>query len=380
MMRCTRKQKTVRKRRISFPLLPIAEAESYFSDQAKQGYYITTMNGLFYTYEAKEPANMEYRMIMKKGELTDEEIQVYSKQGWEFVCSKARTHLFACKTKEYQKEIVWDKETERKMLNRNIYLFRMLEVVLIIMLLMMCSLLFSSNFIKGSIWFNFYCTIDVLMMGIVGSVVIGITILFYINRLKRERRNLRIKGEYCHHIEYKEARKRSKMWEVLLLVCYALLIINVFRFINSDEEEKDYTAKTNLPIPKLQSIEKKQLQNVQSTYKEEKGVIVWRHIQSEQSANLNTLYESCLQSEYYEITVPFKLDSFMKDLIHFHIPHASDEKLKVIEYEGFSKVYYYTIEEGNIVLVVRKGKRILYMNYRGKTDYIKLLEETRKNI
>ncbi len=74
----------------------IGEHESWFSDMAKEGLHFHTMGTLFAQFIKGEPKEMEYRIeVTPTKDISDEQIRLYEENGWEYITSYDRFHVFA---------------------------------------------------------------------------------------------------------------------------------------------------------------------------------------------------------------------------------------------------------------------------------------------
>ena len=74
----------------------IGEHESWFADMSLQGLHLHNMGTTFAHFEKGEPKKMEYRIeVTKNKSISDEQIEMYEENGWDYVTSYEYFHVFA---------------------------------------------------------------------------------------------------------------------------------------------------------------------------------------------------------------------------------------------------------------------------------------------
>ncbi len=393
----------------SINIYEIGKTESYLSDMAKEGLLLKGMSQSFNYFEINAPADREYRLEFGEKVLSREMRDMYKVSGWRYVCSFKGIHIFQASASDNLVEIHTDPEEQSYTLRKSCKLFKRLILFEIIMLLFMMAFAAFGVMIGDTPALNLLETNFIHII----SVAIVIYTIFEITRqlqaLIQIKKRLQL-GFYINHHEPWKKRSVGKfivysLLAVVLIICFASITSNIVTIAGAISGRANYalTLSTELPVVRLNDIEKLEMPVIRSTYysevrnypvshvSEKYNVFMKEYEINEEFVQEDMTYEGepytpSIRTNYYKIYAPFMVQGALSDVLHkaeSYFLGLPDESMSVekIECNGLDEVYYIPSgynEEHYFGLVVRKGNVIIWMIYNGqksRTDVIQASQE-----
>lgn len=122
----------------------IGAFESYLSDMAQRGFYLSKVTAFTYRFEKQDPSNMEYRVEFSEEALSQERLNFYEENGWHFVAHFQSVFVYCCDAKKMTCELHTDSAEQSLSLTNSIKglshfihmsLFWLLALLIIVFLL-----------------------------------------------------------------------------------------------------------------------------------------------------------------------------------------------------------------------------------------------------
>lgn len=204
----------------------IGEHESWFSDMSLQGLHLHKMGTHLVHFKKGEPKQMEYRIEVKRKKLiSDEQIDLYEENGWDYVTSYQYFHVFVSPQERHALEIHTDL-AEQSFTLEKLYkkaatnvIANLIGFVLIIGLLAVGFFLSGTPFLKlveGHLFHQSILTIIVLY-----NIYLHLRAMLSIRALKRGL----IEGKAIdHHAPWQESLRKNTAIAVVFFVfaCFYL--------------------------------------------------------------------------------------------------------------------------------------------------------------
>lgn len=128
----------------------IGKMESYLSDMAKDGLFLSGMSQIYNTFTINEPANIEYRIEFGEKVMIKEMRDMYEMSGWSYVCSFKDIHIFQAAASDTLVEIHTDPEEQSYTLRKSCKMFARMISLEIVLLLIMIVLAIVGTMIGGT--------------------------------------------------------------------------------------------------------------------------------------------------------------------------------------------------------------------------------------
>lgn len=363
--------------------------ESWLSDMAKKGKIFHSMDSGVCTFDKAGPIDLEYRVEISEEPFSLEKNDVYEKCGWTFVTRVGDAVIFSAPSSSNYTEIHTDPKEQSYTLTR--------LVRKIWMLVLYFAFIIISGFISIGIiinrggngpYYNFL-KFGVPLLELLGLGLVMIYVIF--TRLIDSvllKRQLQSGKPVSHHANWKKSMRSMYIFFVLaIIICGGTLTVIVINQINGGVSGGSITEQTELPVPRLSEIidwvDAAEYDQNQNYFKKERGLLITKEIDVYESASTNyddenALYAS-LDTEYYELAIPFLAEGFMNDLLAYNcsddFERFPDKRPQVIPYEGLDKVLYMPVLfTGDFVVAAVKGNQVIYVSYYGDENYMTVID------
>jgi len=363
--------------------------ESWLSDMAKKGKIFRAMDSGGCTFDEAEPLDLEYRVEISEEPFSVEKIDTYEKCGWTFVTRVRDLVIFSGLSSSNYTEIHTDPKEQSYTLTR--------LVRKIWMLVLYTAFIIISGFISIGIVINMggngpyynFLKFGVPLLELLGLGLVMIYVIFtrFIDSVLLKRQ-LQSGKPVSHHANWKKSMRNMYIFFVLaIIICGGTLTVIVINQINGGVSGGSITEQTELPVPRLSDIidwaDVAEYDQYQNYFKKERGLLITKKIDVYESASTNyddenALYAS-LDTEYYELAIPFLAEGFMNDLLAYNcsddFERFPDKRPHVIPYEGLDKVLYMPVLfAGDFVVAAVKGKQVIYVSYHGNENYMTVID------
>ena len=374
----------------------IGRNESWFSDMAKRGLHLKKFGRIFIYFEKGEPKETKYRIDYVRGNLSQEQLDVYHDCGWDFVTNNGDFHIFSADENSCAIELHTDPiEQGFSLAELNKRLRNNLIIISIAMLLFF-------GIIASIYLFNdepFILMVEGLFVQQMLLVIVELYVLYTIIRNYAVIRNLKkhlLQGNEINHKEdYKKARFIGGMLAGLYL---PIALLTIFIPIVSIVKSDDYTlpeVNTSLPIIRLAEIEQSPDLMRESGYKgnnvdwanrvsydwsllapvqyriDEHGVVngeIW--------GDKSGAYSPSITTRYYKLTFSSMAENLTLDLINRYV-YRDDTEIKAISNLKLDKIYI-AEDDTKKQIFAYLDNQVVHVTYYGKgkvEDIIPLISE-----
>lgn len=372
----------------------IGRNESWFSDMAKKGLHLNKFGHIFVYFEKGEPKETKYRIDYFKGDLSQEQLDVYHDCGWKFVTNNGDFHIFSADEKSCIPELHTDaieqgfslSELDKRLRNNLI----IISLAMFLFFGMMASIYVLNDepflyMIKGQF-------IQQILL-----VTVELYVFYTVIRNYAVIRNLKkslLQGKQMNHNEdYRKARLQGGMFAGFFLPIALLTILIPFVDI---AKSKDYTlpeVNTNLPIIRLAEIEQSPGLMRESGYK--RNDVDWSNrvsydwsllapfqyeadehgiISGEMWADKNGVYSPSITTRYYELAFSGMAKNLTLDLINRYV-YRDGTEIKAISNLELDKIYI-AEDDTKKQIFAYSDNQVVHVTYYGKAkieDIIPLL-------
>lgn len=398
---------TVKKFR-SINVYEIGKMESYLSDMAKEGLFLTGISQSRNSFEINEPADMEYRIEFGERELNKEMREMYELSGWSYVCSFKGIHIFQAAASDTLVEIHTDPEEQSYTLRKSCKIFAGLIALEIILVLIMIVLAAFITMLGDTPVLNLLENNFIFIINIALAFYIIFEIARQMQALIQIKERLRM-GFYINHHEpwKKPSPSRFIIYSILALLftlCFASFASNIGTIAGAITGKSNYalTLAAEVPVVRLNDIEKLEAPVIH-TYYSKNSNHPWSYVRvkynvfmkeleiNEEFSQKNMNYEGevytpSIRTNYYKIYAPFAVEGALSDVLHKaenYFAGMPDEKTAVekLDCNGLDEVYYIPSEAGGenyFGMVVRKGNVIIWMIYSGQKTKREVMEASQK--
>jgi len=387
------------KRLRNINLYNIGMFESWLSDMAQEGLLLKRVGYSNCSFQKTEAYKMEYRIEIDSQSMTKERIELYQQYGWAYVCSYRELHIFRAPASEELIEIHTDLKEQSYTLKNVIRKLRICNIALLACLVF----IIVDNVVLISIGNTPY--LNLLEYGLQSVISTFIMIMVVILTIHQSCDSILLKKMLTkgkpidHHANWKKGTKLVKAINGIAIIFCVFIFIQLGYQVNhivgyfNGKGSYNLTMDTKLPIARLADIEESKnpilkeedipkKHNFYNEVQKESGLLVNKYevretyyVADEVWEDHDEAYTPSLTTNYYELTIPAFMDGVMKDLVYQEENYYFTEEYKAIKvnYEGLDEVYYINGGTGCFTVVVRKGNKILSLNYWGKQEYTKVL-------
>lgn len=376
----------------------IGEHESWFSDMSLRGLYLHKMSTNFAHFKKGEPIRMEYRIEVTKN-ISDEQIELYEENGWDYVTSFQYFHVFASPEERNAPELHTDPAEQS-------YTLRQLNKKLILNVIVSTVGFAFIIGMLGETWFLDGTPILRLVEGFIIQQSIMIMIVLYfvyfsirgMLAIQALRRNLKEGKAINHHAPWeKSLRKDTAFSVVFIIIALASTALPWIQIIKSETltlPEGD----SSLPIVRLADIEQNPML-VRDEYYMKNGIdwanrystnwSIFAPVQYESEENgviedrewldESGTYSPSISSEVYQLTFKAFTAPLISDLIKWHSYGDEAEPFVEKNHPEFDQLIVHE-EAKKKELFASKGKVVMYVRYYGYAEMESIIENTAQKI
>lgn len=392
------------KRYRTISIYDIGKMESYLSDMAKEGLFLSGMSLCYNHFQINEPADMEYRIDFGEKGLNLEMRELYAQSGWSYTCSFKEIHVFQAAASDTLVEIHTDPAEQSFTLRKACKIFRMLIPLEIVLFFIMIGLSTFDTMIGGTPILNLLENNFIFMINIAFIFYIIYEIIRQLQTLNQIKKRLQM-GFYINHHEpwKKNPASRYMIYGILtalILLSTASIVCNIRTIAGTVTGELNYelTLDTELPVVRLNDIEKLEapvlrtyfskdskhfFSNVRVRYNVfmKENEINEEFIQEDMTWE-GDVYTPSIHTNYYRIFLPFLVQGAVSDVLYkaenYFIGIPNDKiTMEKLDSNGLDEVYYIPSGRNNenyFGLVIRKGNVILWMIYSGQKTRADVIE------
>lgn len=388
----------------TFSIYEIGKMESYLSDMAKDGLFLTGMSQSYNVFKINEPADIEYRIEFGEKVLNKEMREMYEMSGWSYTCSFKGIHIFQAAASDTLVEIHTDPEEQSYTLRKSCKMFARLISLEIVLLLIMIALSVFGTMIGGTPVLNLLNNNFIFIINIALVIYIIFEIVRQMQTLIQIEKRLRMGFYINHHEPWKKCSASQfilySVFAVLLIFTVASIVCNIRTIVGAITGESNYalTLVTELPVVRLNDIEKLEspvirtyiskdndhpLSNVRVSYNVfiKENEINEEFIQEDMTWE-GEVYTPSIRTNYYKIYIPFMVQGALSDVLYkaenYFIVLPNDKiSVEKLDCNGLDEAYYIPSdmnEENYFGLVIRKGNVILWMIYCGQKTRTEVVE------
>ena len=364
----------------------IGEHESWFSDMAKEGLHFHSMGKYFARFKKGEPQEMEYRIeVTSTKAISDDQISMYEENGWDYISSFDRFHVFASPKSRHAVEIHTDPAEQfftLQTLNKKL-IFNSIIVLLLSLLIigMNVAVWFLDNtpvlqLVKGHVLQQ-----TILSFFILYSVYLTIKGMLSILALRKQLKN----GiPINHHAPWKKNLRRSAILNIVfIMIAFGSASLPFKQLFEMDTitlpaEATDHKVVRLAELEQLPDLKRDEyfIDGVNWANRLSTNWSIVAPIQYEivetfisNDSNENTLF---ISSEVYEL----RMTSLVEPLVHDLIKWNSYLTKTFTKKQNASLDYLYIYGEGMYRNVVAaKGNVVTFVSYSGNEDTDVLIEK-----
>lgn len=392
------------KRFRNISIYDIGKMESYLSDMAKEGLFLTGMSQCYNHFRINEPADMEYRIEFGEKGLNREMRELYEQSGWSYTCTLKGVHIFQAAASDTLVEIHTDPAEQSYTLLKACKMFRRLIPLEIVLFLIMLVLSAFVTMIGGTPTINLLENNFIFIINMAFMVYLIYEIIRQLQILSRIKKRLQMGFYINHHEPWKKLPATRYMiygiFAAMLSLCVASMICNIRTIAGmiTDESNYELTLTTKLPVVRLNDIEKLGAPVIRTYFSEDN-----KHLLSNVRVRYNVfmkeneineefvqedmtwegaVYTPSLRTNYYKIYLPFMVQGTLLDVLYkaenYFIGMPNDKiSIEKIACNGLDEVYYIPSGRNNenyFGLVIRKGNVIVWMTYCGQKTRVEVIE------
>lgn len=372
----------------------IGEHESWFSDMSLKGLHLHKMGTNFVHFEKGEPKQMEYRIeVTKNKSISDEQIEMYEENGWDYVTSYQYFHVFASPVERKATELHTD-PAEQAYTLQHLNKKMILNVIFVAVgFAFIIGMLGATLFLDGT-------PILRLVEGFILQQMIIIFILLYyvyfsiraMLAIQALRRNLKEGKAINHHAPWEKTLRTNTAFSIVFvtiaLASTALPWIQIIKSETFSLPEGD----SDLPLVRLADLEQNPLL-VRDEYFMKDGIdranryltnwSIFAPVQYESDENgviedkvwgdESGTYSPSVSTEVYQLTFQVFATPLVSDLIKWHSYGDETEPYVEIDHPEFDQLIVYEEAEKK-ELFASKGKVVMYISYYGYAEMESIIE------
>jgi hypothetical protein len=385
-------------------LYQIGQMESYLSDMAKEGLFLTGMSRSNNIFKINEPADMEYRIEFGEKVLNKEMREMYEMSGWSYTCSFMGIHIFRAAASDTLVEIHTDPEEQSYTLRKVCKTFKRLILLEIVCSLIVIALSVSVTMIGGSPVINLLENNFIFIINIALMIYIVFEIAGQMKTIIQIKKRLQMGFYINHHEPWKKHSVKQfiiySMLTVTIIFSVASIICTIQTIVGAITGESNYalTLDTELPIVRLNDIEKLEAPVMRTYFSKERKFLLsdvrvsYNVFIKEKEINEQFIqedmtweggvYTPSIRTNYYKVYIPLLVPGALSDVLNKaenYFIRLPDEKsaIEKLDCKGLDEVYYIPSDmngENFFGLVVRKGNVILWMRYWGQMTRTEVVE------
>ena len=378
----------------------IGEHESWFSDMSLKGLHLHKIGTNLVHFKKDEPKQMEYRIeVTKNKSISDEQIEMYEQNGWDYVTSYQYFHVFASLVERNATEIHTDPAEQAytlQYLNNRI----ILNVIVIAV-----GLTFIIGML-GATWLLDGTPILQLVKGhILQQTTLSLILLYYIYYSLRGmlairvlRRNLKEGKAINHHAPWKKTLHKDTIFSIVfLLIAIASTAVPWIQILKSETFSLP-EGDSHLPFVRLADIEQNPML-VRDEYYMRDGIdrgnryltnwSIFAPVQYESdehgiiedkvSLDESGTYSPSVKTEVYQLTFQAFAAPLVSDLIQWYSYGDETEPYVEKNHPEFDRLIVHE-EARKKEIFASKGKVVMYIRYYGYAETESIIENAAQKI
>ena len=364
----------------------IGEHESWFADMSLQGLHLHNMGTTFAHFEKGEPKKMEYRIeVTKNKSISDEQIEMYEENGWDYVTSYEYFHVFASPVERNATELHTDSAEQAYTLQQLSKRLILNAIVSAVGFIFFIGMLGSTLFLDGT-----PITFVILYL-----IYLSIRAMLAIRAL---RRNLQEGKAINHHAPWeKTLRKNTALSIVFVTIALSSTALPWIQILKSETVTLP-EGDADLPLVRLADLEQNPMLVREEYYMRDEidrgnsystNWSLFAPIQYESDENgliedkvwldENGTYSPSVSTEVYELTFQAFASPLVADLIKWHSYGDETEPYVEINHSEFDQLIVYE-EAKKKELFASRGKVVMYIRYYGYAEMESIIENTAQKI
>ena len=378
----------------------IGEHESWFSDMSFKGLHLHKIGTNLVHFKKGEPKQIEYRIeVAKNKSISDEQIEMYEQNGWDYVTSYQYFHVFVSPMERNATEIHTDPAEQAYTLQ---YLNNRI-ILTVIVIAVGLPFIFG---MLGATWFLDGTPILQLVKGhILPQTTLSLIVLYYIYyslrgmlAIRALRRNLKEGKAINHHAPWKKTLHKDTIFSVVFLIIAiastAIPWIQILKRETFSLPEGD----SHLSLVRLADIEQNPMLlrdeyymrdeidrgNSYSTnwsifapvqYESDEHGIIEDKVWLDESG----MYSPSISTEVYQLTFQALAAPLVSDLIQWYSYGDETEPYVEKNHPEFDRLIVHEEAEKKEIFA-SKGKVVMYIRYYGYAETESIIENASQKI
>lgn len=358
---------------VPFSNWQIAEYEKWLSDLAQEGLILQKVGFLWAKFKRSEPQQLTYRIDISNTKLS---LQLKEQYGWESIDTSALYSIYVSSKVNQDAELMENREeTITQLKSRNLGNKVCLGVMGVLILFAIFILLKSDVLGSDTPLLSFFrdSGIDTYFLLIVGQLIMGSIVFAEYKGTRRLIKALETNG----HIDRKNIHTgiRDKLLNKSRLIGSIGFLIIVGCTVGYDERINLNDIQQPIPIVRLESLEHSEMvldetnrceRNWNPFLKEnyevdEQGTIQGSHVKRD---------SPYIYTELYDLRFEEMKNTLVEDIKQYR----ENEGLGIEQVDGLDELHLLRNSDSIEVIAV-KGKKIMFVRYRGNEGKERLLEE-----
>jgi hypothetical protein len=376
--------------------------EFWLSDMANKGLILSRITTYWCVFRKGEPKDMEYMLSYMGKSITDKQKEECSGNGWDYVCSYDRIHIFSAirgnETQRYRPED--HASTLKKAKNKILWTLLLMVALIVISIVFLVK---ATGYISKTPWINLVEMQFSIFWMVIPGILGVIQYLRDLTAIRNVQRNSPIMGniKYGSANDMKETKLFMRMISALgIIISLSYIFLTIFAFAKSIPKDSPLTLSTNLDIIRLNDIEDMDKpvidnNNYSFTNRVDRMNMLLNTSYTAEEAFVPVAeqwddkedYRPFLRSKWYKTNLKFLAKGVANDLVYESKnkdgwPDYLTAKVTKVEYEGLDEAYYIYVDNVDYIynVVARKGNRVIKLRYNGKEPYTKVLEAAVKKL
>ena len=374
----------------------IGEHESWFSDMAKEGLYFHTMGTHFARFIKGEPKEMEYRIeVTPKKEISDEQISMYEENGWDYISSFERFHVFASPKDRNAVEIHTDPAEQ-------FFTLQTLNKKLItnsIFVLLLSLLIIGMN---GALWFMDNTPVLRLVEGhVIQQTIVSLIMFYYVYFISKGmlailalRKKLKHGIPIDHYAPWKKNLRRSAILNVaFIMLAFGSACLPFKQLLEMDTitlpvEETEHKVVRLAELEQLAELKRDEYfidgVNLPNSLSTNWSIVAPNQYEIDETytsneSNEKSLYNTSISSEVYELRINRLVEPLVQDLMKRY-NFDDDPKVFIKEQHALLNHLYIYEEEMYREVIAAKGNVVTFIRYSGNATTDVLIEKVAEKL
>lgn len=396
--------KKVKKKIILLREYNIAQMQCILEEEALKGWFFYEKKGPFFYFRKDQAKKLKFRLLPCFEKLSSKEIQMYMKDGWEYIGLLDRMAVFSGKLSadEIKPQPKKTSEIVEKVKNEIFYQLLFLFGIFILAIISIVAVIFSNDYFWKNIadYWNANISIPLIFLTLIiftGNILVNkIKLLQVVMRIPMEKKSNVKKSIVCNTII-------NSIFFILIIVsivsigytftsmfngvnrrdCLKYKGNNIIELMDIEDINEFYTPEKYEKLGITKSVNTSPI--YEGTYSISKTLVCSEHLSwSEKLYNDVNKYSAELVGEYYNLKNTEIAKKIYKEIVNKVIINDKKEgvagtkisKKKLEEYV-FDEKYVIKYGKANTI-VIRQGRIIYYIVFSGGKTYEEVLKYINK--